>query len=71
MANASAFQLSASVWTGDAVQGQRVALQLQSGTCAVNDVIRNIGNPACAFGGNRASGNGRYHGVAGFLSSRV
>jgi len=71
-ANASPFQLSASVWTGDLAQGRRVALRLASGSCAINDVIRNIGNPACAFGGNRASGHGRYHGAEGLYSfSRV
>ena len=71
-ANASPFQLSASVWTGDLAQGRRVASRLVSGSCAINDVIRNIGNPACAFGGNRASGHGRYHGAEGLYSfSRV
>ncbi len=71
-ANASPFQLSASVWTGDLAQGRRVASCLASGSCAINDVIRNIGNPACAFGGNRASGHGRYHGAEGLYSfSRV
>jgi 4,4'-diapolycopenoate synthase len=71
-ANASRFQLSASVWTGDLAQGKRVASRLASGSCAINDVIRTIGNPACAFGGNRASGYGRYHGAEGLYSfSRV
>jgi 4,4'-diapolycopenoate synthase len=71
-ANASPFQLSASVWTGNLAQGKRVASRLDSGSCAVNDVIRNIGNAACAFGGNRASGHGRYHGADGLYGfSRV
>lgn len=71
-ANSSAFALSASVWTGDKAQAQRVALQLQSGTCAINDVIRNIGNPHAAFGGNKSSGHGRYHGAEGLRTfSRV
>ena len=65
LANASAFALSASVWTGDRAQGERVALRLQSGSCSVNDVIRNIGNPQVAFGGNKLSGYGRYHGAEG------
>ncbi len=72
MANESEFALSASVWTGDSAQGERVALQLQCGSCAVNDVIRNIGNPEAAFGGNRSSGYGRYHGAEGLRTfSRV
>jgi 4,4'-diapolycopenoate synthase len=46
-------------------QGERLAKQLNSGTCAINDTIRNIGNPQASFGGNYASGNGRYHGSEG------
>jgi len=59
LANISEFALAASVWTGDAAQGQRVASSLECGSCAVNDVIRNIANPEAAFGGNRSSGYGR------------
>jgi len=71
-ANASRFALSASVWTGDKIQGERVALRLQSGSCSVNDVIRNIGNPEAAFGGNKQSGYGRYHGAEGLKTfSRI
>jgi acyl-CoA reductase-like NAD-dependent aldehyde dehydrogenase len=65
LANASQFALGASVWTDDSEQGQRVAGQLQCGSCTVNDVIRSIGNPHAAFGGNKLSGYGRYHGVEG------
>lgn len=65
MANESAHGLSASVWTGDEAQGQRVAARMQSGSCAVNDVIRNIANPEASFGGNGLSGHGRYHGAEG------
>jgi len=65
MANASLYALSASVWTGDKAQGERVAARMQSGSCAVNDVIRNIANPQASFGGNRLSGHGRYHGAEG------
>lgn len=72
MANSTGFHLSASVWTGSSDQGRRVSRQLQSGACAVNDVIRNIGNPAAAFGGNGSSGYGRYHGEEGLKAfSRV
>jgi acyl-CoA reductase-like NAD-dependent aldehyde dehydrogenase len=65
LANASTFALSASVWTGDKAQARRVALQLDCGSCVINDVIRSIGNPHAAFGGNKASGYGRYHGAEG------
>lgn len=65
LANACPYALGASVWTGDQAQGQRVAAQLQCGSCAVNDIIRNIANPHASFGGNRLSGHGRYHGAEG------
>lgn len=65
LANSSQFALGASVWTGDRKRARRVALALRSGNCAVNDVIRNIANPHAAFGGNAASGYGRYHGAHG------
>jgi len=64
-ANSSKFALSASIWTRDRLQGQRVAHALHSGSCAINDVIRNIGNPHAAIGGNESSGHGRYHGIEG------
>jgi acyl-CoA reductase-like NAD-dependent aldehyde dehydrogenase len=67
-ANASAFALSCSIWTGDPVRGKRIAAQMTAGTCAVNDVIRNIANPHASFGGNRQSGYGRYHGPHGLLA---
>jgi hypothetical protein len=65
LANSSAFALSASVWTGDKAQARRVASRLDCGSCVVNDVIRSIGNSHAAFGGNKSSGYGRYHGAAG------
>jgi acyl-CoA reductase-like NAD-dependent aldehyde dehydrogenase len=72
LANASAFALSASVWTRDRSRAQRVAAALNAGSCAVNDVIRNIVNPHASFGGNRASGYGRYHGEQGLYTfSRI
>lgn len=72
LANSSPFALGASVWTRDRQRARRVALALHSGNCAVNDVIRNIANPHAAFGGNAASGYGRYHGEHGLRAfSRV
>jgi acyl-CoA reductase-like NAD-dependent aldehyde dehydrogenase/uncharacterized protein (DUF2141 family) len=65
LANASPFALSSSVWTHNRARGRRVAAQLSAGSCAVNDVIRTIANPYAAFGGNRLSGYGRYHGPEG------
>lgn len=65
LANASPFALSGSIWTRDRARARRVALQLAGGACAVNDVLRNIANPYASFGGNRASGYGRYRGAEG------
>lgn len=66
LANASVFALGSSIWTSDRSRARRVAAQLSSGSCAINDVIRNVGNPWSAFGGNRSSGYGRYRGEEGF-----
>ncbi len=65
LANGSPFALSSSVWTHNRARARRVAAQLSAGSCAVNDVIRTIANPYAAFGGNRLSGYGRYHGPEG------
>jgi acyl-CoA reductase-like NAD-dependent aldehyde dehydrogenase/uncharacterized protein (DUF2141 family) len=72
LANQSAFALSASVWTRDSARARRIATRISAGSCAVNDVIRVIANPHAAFGGNRLSGYGRYHGPEGLRAfSRV
>jgi 4,4'-diapolycopenoate synthase len=67
-ANASSYALGASVWTRDHERGRRIARALNAGSCAINDVIRNIANPHAAFGGNAESGYGRYHGAQGLYS---
>lgn len=72
LANASAFALGSSVWTGDHARARRIAAMISAGSCAVNDVIRVIANPYAAFGGNKLSGYGRYHGPEGLRAfSRV
>lgn len=68
LANASPFALSSSIWTHNQERARRVAAQLSTGSCSINDVIRNIANPHAAFGGNRLSGYGRYHGPEGLRS---
>ncbi|MEO6816801.1 MAG: aldehyde dehydrogenase family protein, partial [Edaphobacter sp.] len=68
LANSTPFALSASIFIGDTDRGRRIAARLTSATCAVNDVIRNIGNPQASFGGNLSSGNGRYRGPAGLYA---
>jgi 4,4'-diapolycopenoate synthase len=72
LANASPFALGASIWSGDFRQGRDLALKINAGACAVNDVIRNVGNPYVAFGGKGRSGYGRYHGEEGLRTfSRI
>ncbi|SDF75600.1 aldehyde dehydrogenase family protein [Terriglobus roseus] len=65
LADDSIFALGASVWTSDPARATRVASQMHAANIAINDVIRNIANPAVSFGGNQSSGYGRYHGPAG------
>lgn len=68
LANDSHLALTASVWSADNAQAQRVAQAVTAGAVSVNDVIRNVGNPYAAFGGNRSSGFGRYHGAEGLMT---
>ena len=71
-ANESSFSLSASVWTRNLARARFVANSINAGSCAINDVIRNIANPYASFGGNGQSGHGRYHGPQGLMAfSRV
>ena len=68
LANSSDFALGSSIWTHNEARASRLASQLSAGSCSVNDVIRNVANPYAAFGGNRRSGYGRYHGPEGLRS---
>jgi acyl-CoA reductase-like NAD-dependent aldehyde dehydrogenase len=65
LANDTAYGLNASVWTLDLKKGREVADRLDTGCCAVNDVIKNAGHPDLPFGGVKHSGFGRYHGPHG------
>jgi succinate-semialdehyde dehydrogenase/glutarate-semialdehyde dehydrogenase len=57
LANCSAFGLGAAVFTRDVARGERVASQLEAGSCFVNDYVRS--DPRLPFGGIKASGFGR------------
>ncbi len=65
LANDSERALGASVWTADPARGRRVASRLNAGSVAINDVIKQLGNPSTPFGGDHESGYGRYHGPEG------
>jgi acyl-CoA reductase-like NAD-dependent aldehyde dehydrogenase len=64
-ANTSDFGLAASVWGKDRRAAQSVALQLQAGMVTINDAVTPAGHAGAPFGGCKASGFGRTHGVLG------
>jgi len=63
LANRSCFGLGAAVFTADAPRGERVAAQLEAGSCFVNDFVRS--DPRLPFGGIKESGYGRELGIFG------
>jgi succinate-semialdehyde dehydrogenase/glutarate-semialdehyde dehydrogenase len=57
MANHTRFGLGASVWTSDRSLAERMAQGIESGTVAVNGMVKS--EPGLPFGGIKASGYGR------------
>ncbi len=57
VANDTVFGLGAAVFTGDRARGEKVAAQLEAGSCFVNDFVRS--DPRLPFGGIKQSGYGR------------
>ena len=57
MANQTRFGLGASVWTADRERADRMARGIESGTVAVNGMVKS--EPGLPFGGIKASGYGR------------
>jgi len=64
IANDVQFGLAASVWTGDAAHGMRVAERLECGIVWVNDHHRI--DPSLPWGGMKDSGMGRETGIDGY-----
>ncbi|EUB98212.1 Salicylaldehyde dehydrogenase [Rhizobium sp. CF080] len=64
LANDSEYGLSASVFTGDAARGLRVARRIKSGICHVNGPTVHD-EAQMPFGGVKGSGYGRFGGPAG------
>jgi succinate-semialdehyde dehydrogenase/glutarate-semialdehyde dehydrogenase len=65
LANDSEFGLDASVWSRDRKRARRIASRLDVGTVLINDHLINYVMADLPFGGTRASGFGRVHGVEG------
>lgn len=63
--NASDYGLTASVWGRDRRRARAIAERLQAGTVTINDAVAPLGHAAAPFGGTKASGFGRTHGVLG------
>jgi phenylacetaldehyde dehydrogenase len=64
IANDVAFGLGASVWTGDAARGMKLAERLECGVVWINDHHRI--DPALPWGGMKDSGMGRETGLEGY-----
>ncbi|MFF2554047.1 aldehyde dehydrogenase family protein [Nocardia sp. NPDC058058] len=65
LANDSDYGLSATVWTGDRVRGERIARLLEVGAVNINDAYANLMNFALPMGGWKSSGIGARWGGAG------
>ena len=68
LANDSDYGLNGNVWTQDKDKGRRLALQIDTGSCSVNDMAVSYGIPAAPFGGRKNSGVGQVNGKKGIRS---
>ncbi|HEV3163074.1 MAG TPA: aldehyde dehydrogenase family protein [Isosphaeraceae bacterium] len=64
-ANASAYGLAASVWSRDVRAARVLAGRLEAGMIGINEAVLPSAHAAAPFGGVKASGYGRVHGVLG------
>jgi succinate-semialdehyde dehydrogenase/glutarate-semialdehyde dehydrogenase len=65
LANDSDYGLTATGWTRSEQTARRLQRELQAGVVTVNDVLSSFGDPAAPWGGLKASGIGRTHGLLG------
>jgi acyl-CoA reductase-like NAD-dependent aldehyde dehydrogenase len=65
LANDSDYGLTASGWTRDPATARRLQSELQAGVVTINDHASSYGEPTAPWGGVKASGIGRTHGLAG------
>ena len=65
LANDSEYGLNGNVWTQDKERGYQLALQIDTGSCSVNDMAVSYGIPAAPFGGKKNSGLGQVNGKKG------
>jgi acyl-CoA reductase-like NAD-dependent aldehyde dehydrogenase len=65
LANDSPYGLGASVYTGDAKRGLKLARRIQAGAVCVNDALLNYLAVELPMGGWKASGLGSRHGAGG------
>ncbi|MFI9588861.1 aldehyde dehydrogenase family protein [Nonomuraea sp. NPDC052265] len=65
LANASAYGLAGTIFSGNARRATQLARAMRTGMTAVNSVISFAGVPALPFGGVGDSGFGRIHGADG------
>lgn len=59
------YALTASGWTRDPEQAQRLMTGLPAGVVTINDVLYSYGEPAATWSGYRLSGSGQNHGTPG------
>jgi succinate-semialdehyde dehydrogenase / glutarate-semialdehyde dehydrogenase len=72
LANKSRYGLGASVWTTDLERGERMALEIESGTVYINSLMRS--DSRLPFGGIKKSGYGRelfQHGIREFVNVKT
>ena len=66
LANDTKYGLSASVWTGDLIKGQKIAKKIQAGYVCINN--RGVETASLPWGGTKDSGFGKISSRFGLLN---